>query len=89
MNKFTIDINRIILTGLGLAPDRAERIRAMTETELQRLLEKEGLPDDLMSNELAGINTPTLHLSETQSDLTLASNLARNIANSLQSGSQT
>lgn len=74
-----VDIERIILTGFDLTPDRAERIRAMVERDLQHLLESEGVPDSLTSRDIANLSATTLDLAATQDDVYLANSLAQSI----------
>jgi hypothetical protein len=79
----TVEINRITLTGLQVTPERAERIRAMVALELQRLLERGRLPEDLASGEVSHLNAPTMHVGRPHSDGQLADGLARSIVRSL------
>lgn len=79
----TIDIDRFILTDLEVTPERAERIRAWVEVELQRLLEGGGWPDELADSAISYVNLPTIHLDELHSDRDLANSLARSIAEAL------
>jgi hypothetical protein len=76
----TIEIDRIILTDLGVTPQRAERIRALVEAELQRLLAQEGWPEGLAGGEVDHLDAPTMHLAQPHSDVRLASGLAQSIA---------
>jgi hypothetical protein len=79
----TIDIDRIILTDLDVTPERAERIRALIEIELQRLLDGQGVVDGLAGGELPYLPAPPLALSGQNNDLHLAGGLARSVAQSL------
>lgn len=83
MSAIIVDIGRIILTDLDVTADRAERIQAMVEVELQRLLEREGLPDGLTGSDVSYLSAPMLHLPESQSDSYLANRLAQRIAQAL------
>jgi hypothetical protein len=81
----TVEIDRIVLTDLGVTPDRAEHIRMSVEVELQRLLERDGWPDGLAAGEVPHLDAPEIHLAEPDSDSRLANGLAQSIAQSLQS----
>ena len=76
----TVEIDRIVLTDLDVTPDRAERIRALVEAELQHLLAQDGWPDDLAGGEVHHLDAPTMHVAEPHSDSRLASGLAQSIA---------
>jgi hypothetical protein len=79
----TVEIERIRLTGLEVTPERAGRIRAMAEVELQRLLRQERLPEGLSGGEVSRLDAPTMHVDGSHSDSQLASGLARSIARTL------
>lgn len=79
----TVEIDRIVLTDLGVTPQRAEGIRALVEVGLQRLLERDGLPDGLIGGEVAHLTAPTMHLAEPHSDSRLADGLAQGLAQAL------
>ncbi len=83
MNEINLTIDRIILNDMGITPDRAEGIRAMVEVELQRLLEQEGIRDNLESGEFSQLSTPEMYITESQSDLNLAGSLAQRIAQAI------
>ncbi|MFQ6027319.1 MAG: hypothetical protein ACE5Q6_07490 [Dehalococcoidia bacterium] len=57
----TVGIARIVLTDLGVPPNRAGHIRRMVEAELQHLLEREG-----PLNQLTGGEVPLLDVRSTQ-----------------------
>jgi hypothetical protein len=76
----SVEIDRIVLTDLDVTPDRAERIRALVEVELQRLLEQGGWPDGLAAGEVDHLEAPALHLAEPHNDSRLANGLAQSIA---------
>jgi hypothetical protein len=80
---FRVDIDRIVLTGLEVTPDRAEHIRILVETGLQRQLQREGLPQSLRSAEVGRLHPPEVRLAEPQSDSSLAGALTKNISNAL------
>jgi hypothetical protein len=79
----TLDIDRIVLRGQNVTPDRVDRIRALLEMELQRQLEG-GLFDDLDGGEMSRIEVPPMHLADLpQSDGRLVSEVAESIASAL------
>jgi hypothetical protein len=78
-----VEIERLRLTGLDVTPQRAERMRAIVEVELQRLLERGGWPEGLAGGEVPRLVAPTMHVDESHGDSRLASGLARNIFQSL------
>lgn len=79
----SVEIERIRLTGLRVAPERAERVRARVEAELQRLLERGGWLEGLVGGEVSRLDAPTLHVGEPHSDGDLASGLARSVFQTL------
>lgn len=78
-----IDIDRLILTDLGVTSERAEHIRALVEVELQRLLAREGVADGLAGGDLPYLQTPALPLAAHSSDQHLAGGLAQRVAQAL------
>jgi len=83
VNDLMLRIDRIVLTDLGVTPERAEHIRELVEVELQRLLERDGWPDGLAGGEVPHLDAPTMHVAEPHSDSRLAGGLARSIAQAL------
>ncbi len=81
----TVEIGRLVLSGLAVTPDRAERIRALLEVELGCRLEQEGWPDGLLDSDLSHLAAPTMHLAAPHSDRQVASSLAQRIVQSLRS----
>jgi hypothetical protein len=79
----TVEIDRIGLTGLEVTPERAGRIRAMVEAELQRLLTQEGWLEGLVGGEVSRLDAPTRQVDRPHSDAHLANGLARSIAQTL------
>jgi hypothetical protein len=57
-----VEIERIVLEGLDVTPERAERIRALVEVELQQRLEQEGLLERLTSGEIRRPAIPALNV---------------------------
>lgn len=83
MDQIGIEIDRIILTNLNVAPERAEHIRALIEMELQRRLERGGLPEGLRNTDIIHIQKASMMLTKPQSDALLANDLAQRILQSL------
>ena len=79
----TLHIDRIVLTDLAVTPDRAERIQALLEVELQRLLTQEGFTDNLTGRDVPDLEVPTTHLAEPHSDRQLAQSVAQSLAQAL------
>ena len=79
----SVEIDGIRLTGLDVAPERAERVRAMVEAELQRLLVQERGPETLVGGEVSRLDAPTIHVNRPDSDGDLANGLAHSIARTL------
>jgi hypothetical protein len=75
-----IEIDHIVLTDLGLTPERAVRVRALLEAELQRLLVRGGWPEGMPVGAVDRLEAPTLHLPHSHTDSHLASGLAQSIA---------
>jgi hypothetical protein len=63
--------------------DRAERIRILVEIELQRLLEEEGLSENLAGEEISRFDMPGIYLTKPDGEEELASSLARSIFQAL------
>jgi hypothetical protein len=82
-SAFRVDIDRIVLTGLEVTPDRAEHIRTLVETGLQRQLQREGLPQGMAGGQVKSLHTPEMHLAEPHSDSSLAGALAGTISYAL------
>lgn len=80
---FRVDIDRIILTGLEVTPDRAEHIRTLVEMGLQRQLQREGLPQVMAGGQVESLLAPEMHLAEPHSDSSLAGALRKNISHAL------
>ena len=79
----TVEIDRIRLTGLEVMPEHAERIRAMVEGELQRLLERGSWPEGMVGGEVTRLEAPTMHMDRPHSESHLASGVARSIVRTL------
>jgi hypothetical protein len=79
----SMEIDRIRLIGLEVPPERAERVRAMVEMELQRLLERGRWSEGLAGGEVSHLDAPTMHVDSLHSDNRLANGIARSVAQTL------
>jgi|LAHT01.1.fsa_nt_gb CheY-like chemotaxis protein len=79
----TIEIDSIVLSGIDLKQDRAERIRTMMEIELQRLLERKGLSESLVGEEISRLEMPEIYLTKPYDEEEIASCLAMSIYQAL------
>jgi len=75
----TLKIGNIVLFGLDVTSERAERLRVLVESELARLFSEGEFPDGIASTRMSRLKAPTMHLTESQSDIHLARSLARSI----------
>lgn len=82
-----VEIDRIVLSGLEVTPDRAEHIRTLVEARLRHQLQREGLPPGLAGGEVNRLQAPEMNLAEPQSDSAMAGALAKNIAHALRAPS--
>lgn len=80
--EHTVDVDRIVLTDLEVVPGRARCIRRLIEAELQRILEREGLPDGLTDREVH-FPGPPMQLVEVHNEACLADGVALSIAHAL------
>jgi hypothetical protein len=58
-----VEVDRIVLEGLDVRPQRAERVRALIEAELQRRLEQEKLPERVASGDVSLAAIPALDIA--------------------------
>jgi hypothetical protein len=79
----SIEIDRIVLSGIELKQDRAERIRTMVEIELQRMLEREGLSESLVGKEVSRLEMPEIYLTKPYDEEEIVSCLAMSIYRAL------
>ena len=75
-----VEIERIVLNDLDVTPDRAERIRALVEIELQRALAQGDWPDGLEGSDVCHLDAPAIHVAEPHADGHLAGDVAHSIA---------
>jgi hypothetical protein len=78
-----VEIDRLVLRGLDITPERAEQIRALLEMEMGRQLEG-GLAEDLAGGER--LDATPVRLGESQSDGQLAAGVAKSIVQALRNG---
>jgi hypothetical protein len=79
MDAISVKIDRILLRDLGLSPDRAGKIGAAVEMELQHLLDQEGLPDNLAEREILSVSVPEIDLFGPEREVLLPRLLAQAI----------
>ena len=79
----SIEIDRIVLSGIELKQDRAERIRTIVEIELQRMLEREGLSESLVGKEVSRLEMPEIYLTKPYDEEEIVSCLAMSIYRAL------
>jgi hypothetical protein len=81
--QYTVEIDRLVLTGLDLTPAQAEQVRSRLAGELQTLLAGRRGGGDTAAIDLERVNLPALSPGEVQDHGRLASALARHIAGAL------
>jgi hypothetical protein len=78
-----IEVERLILRGLNMTPERGERLRALVEAELQKKMAQEVLPESLIGGELSEQDRRSIDLPDFNDDRWLASSVAERIAEGL------
>ncbi len=78
-----IEVDRLILRGLNMTPERGERLRALVEAELQKKMAQEGLPESFISGEMIDRERESIELPDLDDDRRIASSVAERIAESL------
>jgi len=78
-----VEIDRIVLSGLEVTPNRAEHIRVLVEAQLRHQLQREGLPPGLTGGGVNRLQAPEMHLAQPYSDSSVAGALTKNIAHAL------
>jgi hypothetical protein len=79
----SVEIDRILLDGLDVPPDRADRIRRLVTAELSRALSEEGIRPAWEGGRFPRLTAQPLEQGAVHDDRSLASGLARNIARTL------
>jgi hypothetical protein len=83
-SAFRVDIDRIVLIGLDVAPDSASFIREQVEAELTHRLQRDGLPrGPAGGGQVNRLRTPQMHLPRPPSDGSVAGALASSISDAL------
>jgi hypothetical protein len=82
--RFELEIDRLVLDGPGRSPAGAERLRALVEAEIGRLLAQE--TPDLPSRATPLATAPPVVLSARADDHDLAAGLARAVVRALGEG---
>ena len=75
----TVEIDRIILDGLDVTPDRAERIRLLVAAKLSSALAEAEIRDTLAGGSIPHVAAPPLEQGAAHDDGRLAGNLAQSI----------
>ena len=83
MSHLSIEIDRLILTDLDMTPVEAEALRPLLEAELQRRLERDGLPEAAADSQLRTIEAPVVQVNRAGNDRQLIGGLAQSISRSL------
>jgi hypothetical protein len=73
-----LTIDRLVVTGAAITPERAERLRALVELEVRRRLLRDGLPGDLRDASVVGVQA-AITLVEPERDATAAAAIAERI----------
>lgn len=76
----TIDIDHLVLDGLDVTPDRAEHIRTLVETELERAMTLRGAIDGLSGSTVRHLEAPAIRVAGPHADGLLAAAVASSIA---------
>jgi hypothetical protein len=79
----TLEIDRLVLTGLDLAPGAALRLRTLVARELRQELSQQAGLEGLTSVEWSRLRAPALNLPAPGSEAQLARGLAQGIVQSL------
>jgi hypothetical protein len=80
---YTVEIDRLVLTGLDLTPAQAELVRARLAGELERLLTQRGWASDVADMRVARLDLPEVSLGEPPDEGRLAGMLAQRLAQAL------
>ena len=80
---YTVEIDRLVLTGLDLTPAQAERVRSRLAGELQALLARRRWGGSIADIDVERLDLPGVSFGEAQDDGRLASALAQRIAQAL------
>jgi hypothetical protein len=78
-----LTVDRLVVTGAAVTPERAERLRALVELEVRQRLAHEGLPGDLHDASVLRVQAPEVTLAEPEGDATAATAIAERILRAL------
>lgn len=79
----TVEIDRIVLRGLDIAPHCAERISELVEMELQHQLMMSNMINGLEESDLSHMEAQPVRLIQPQRDGCLSKQVARSITQAL------
>jgi hypothetical protein len=77
--SINLHVERIIISGTDVGPERAEEIRAQIGSELHNMLSQEGLPGGVLETRVSRISVPPPRLAEDKSTGALARGIARSV----------
>jgi hypothetical protein len=81
--RYTINIDRLVLSGLDITPAEAERIRVQVAAELEQALAQRSWSGEPQAYERDRIALPPLSAAEAGDGQRLSNSLARRIARAL------
>ncbi len=84
MQNVNLTIDRVVLDGPLMRPDRTEHIRYLLERELHRQLLRGGPLEGLASGEIPRLDVPPVQPAQMYDDEQMARGLAQSIARGLQ-----
>lgn len=81
----TVDVDRVVLDGLEMTPEQAERLRPLLEAELRDQLERGASLGRLAGVEVLRIEAPAVDLGRSAGEERLAAGLAGSVGEALSS----
>jgi hypothetical protein len=82
-----LHVERLVLDGLSLDADAGQRLRAVMETELSRLLTEHGLPGSLQAGaEIASLNAGRVSLGSSARPESAGTDIAKAVYGGLSRG---
>jgi hypothetical protein len=85
--NINLQIERLIIDGLNLAPGHGARVKATVETELSRLLTARGLPQGLQNGAvLPNVRPASIQVSAGSNPLSMGRQIARAVYGSISGG---
>ena len=76
MDQISLIIDELALSGLPMATQNASQFKLILESELQRLIEREGLPQSVENTQIESVTD--LHI-ESSDERQMARNIARQL----------